>query len=43
MAGVKGAFDLCVKGAKGGGGGRVPPRFFGKTYAVLPADDTAHL
>ena len=29
MAGVKGAFDLCVEGAKGGGGSSVPPRFFG--------------
>ena len=41
--GIEGAFDLCVKGAEGGGGGRVPPRFFGKSDAVLPTDDAAHL
>lgn len=41
--GVEGAFDLCVKGAQSGGGGRVPPRFFGKSDAVLTTDDAAHL
>ena len=41
--GVEGAFDLCVKEAEGRCGGRVPPRFFGKSDAVLPADDAAHL
>ena len=43
MAGIEGAFDFCVKGAEGGGGGRVPPRFFGKPDAVLTTDDAAHL
>ena len=42
MARIEGAFDFCVKGAEGRGGGRVPPRFFGQADAVLPADDAAH-
>jgi len=42
VAGVKGAFDLCVEGAKGRGCGGVPPRFFSKTDAVLPTDNAAH-
>ena len=43
MAGIEGAFDFCVKGAEGRGGGGVPPRFFGETDAVLPTDDASHL
>ncbi len=31
-----------MEGAEGRGGGRVPPRFFGETDAVLPTDDAAH-
>ena len=42
MPGVEGAFDLVVQEAEGGGGSRVPPRFFSQTDAVLPADDAAH-
>jgi hypothetical protein len=42
LAGIEGAFDFCVKGAEGGGGGGVPPRLFGETDAVLPTDNAAH-
>ena len=28
---------------EGRGGGKFPPRFFGKTDAVLPTNDAAHL
>ena len=40
--GIEGAFDFGVEGAEGGGGRRVPPRFFGKSNAVLPTDDATH-
>jgi len=43
VARIEGAFDFCVKGAKGRGGGSVPPGFFGETDTVLPTDDTIHL
>ena len=42
VSGVEGAFDLVVEMAEGRGGGKFPPRFFGQTDAVLPADDAAH-
>ena len=40
--GIEGAFDLGVEMTEGRRGGYFPPRFFGKTDAVLPADDAAH-
>jgi len=32
-----------VEITEGRGGGKFPPRFFGKTDAVLPTNDAAHL